>query len=327
MSNIREVARAAGVSVATVSRSLSQPEKVSPATLKKVKDAIDAVGYRPNMLARSFRSARSYALMVLIPDIKNPFFSKVIQAIEDTAQKRGYAVLLGNTREIASREEEYIKRVETKLADGVIQLRPQSMTQPPPEIPWVNACGCEGTPMPSLRIDNVRAAESVIDHLIELGHKRIAVATGKNNNLHTVDRLQGYHNSMERAGLPAQPEWIIEGDYSMHSGQLAAQKILTMSTRPTALFCMNDEMAIGAIQAFSSAGMQVPKDISVTGFDDIVYAEHWSPALTTVAQPANIIGRLATDMLIDIIEGKNFDDFEEVLPTTLLLRESSGPPK
>ena len=155
MSNIRDVARLAGVSVATVSRALSNPEKVSDESLEKVHNAIAQVGYRPNMLARNFRSARAYAVVVLVPDIANPFYSLCIRALEDRAQQNGYAVLLGDTRGTTEREIEYIRRVETRLADGIVQLRPsseKSQNNIPPDIPCVNACGCEYTTVPAIRI-------------------------------------------------------------------------------------------------------------------------------------------------------------------------------
>lgn len=326
MSNIREVAHAAGVSVATVSRALTSPEKVSEESLKKVHDAIKAVGYRPNLLARNFRAAKSFAVVVLVPDITNPFFSQVIQAIEDRAQQKGYAVLLGDTRETSKREQEYVNRVETRLADGVIQLRPQSMSASTENIPWVNACGCEGTPGPSIRIDNVAATKTIVDHLISLGHKRIGIISGLKENPHTIDRLKGYKASLAAAGLPFQQELVAEGDFTMWSGQNAAKQFFRLAEMPTAICCMSDQMALGAIQSIKAHGLRVPEDVSVTGFDDINYAKYWDPELTTVAQPAEEIGSVAMDWLLRIIEGEDLSDKELVLPTELVIRKSCCPP-
>ncbi len=327
MSNIREVAQAAGVSVATVSRALANPEKVSEESLKKVHDAIKVVGYRPNLLARSFRAAKSFCVVVLVPDITNPFFSQVIQAIEDRAQQKGYAVLLGDTRETSKREQEYVNRVETRLADGVIQLRPQSMSSSTQPIPWVNACGCEGTPGPSVRIDNVAAAKTMVDYLISLGHKHIGVISGLKDNPHSIDRLKGYEASLAAAGIPFNKEFVVEGNFTMWSGQNAAKRFLHLRQMPTAIFCMNDEMAIGAIQTLKAEGLNVPNDISVTGFDDINYAKYWDPALTTMAQPAEEIGARAMDMLLRIIEGEELSTVEVVLSSELMIRQSTCPPK
>lgn len=326
MSNIREVALAAGVSVATVSRALTSPEKVSEESLKKVHDAIKAVGYRPNLLARNFRAAKSFAVVVLVPDITNPFFSQVIQAIEDRAQQKGYAVLLGDTRETSKREQEYVNRVETRLADGVIQLRPQSMSASTQDIPWVNACGCEDTPGPSVRIDNIAATKTIVDYLLALGHKSIGVISGLKDNPHTIDRLEGYKASLAAAGLPFKQELIMEGDFTMWSGQNAAKQFFRLKHMPTAICCLNDEMALGAIQTLKAQGLRVPEDISITGFDDIPYAKYWDPGLTTMAQPAEEIGKLAMDTLLRIIEGDDLNNMELVLPAELVIRQSTCPP-
>lgn len=331
MSNIRDVAREAGVSVATVSRALSDPDKVSQASLNKVHAAIDRVGYRPNMLARSFRSAKSYAIVVLVPDITNPFFSEVIRSIEDRAQQKGYAVLLGDTRGLAEREKEYIRRVETRMADGVIQLRPDGPDHPtylPADIQCVNVCGCESTQGPRVRIDNRGAARSVVEYLISLGHKRIGVISGLKGNPHTIDRLAGYQEALDAAGIAFDPNLIAEGDFTTWSGLNSAKQFCTMTERPTAVFCLNDEMAIGAIQTFKSHGLKVPEDISVTGFDDISYARYCDPSLTTVAQPAEEMGKLGMDMLLRLIEGQELAQEENVLPAEFVIRKSTAvPPK
>lgn len=324
MSNIREVAEIAGVSVATVSRALTNPEKVSDESLKKVHAAIQSVGYRPNLLARNFRAAKSFAVVVLVPDITNPFFSQVIQSIEDRAQQRGYAVLLGDTRESSKREQDYVDRVETRLADGVIQLRPQSMSAIRQTIPWVNACGCEGTPGPSIRVDNIKASKTIVDHLVALGHRRIGVISGRRDNPHSIDRLQGYKKGLEQAGLPFSEGLVMEGDFTLWSGQAAASRFFGLEQMPTAICCMNDEMALGAIQTLKSRGLRVPEDISVTGFDDIHYAKYWDPALTTIAQPAEEIGKVAMDLLLRIIEGEDLANLEVLLSTQFMVRQSTA---
>jgi LacI family transcriptional regulator, repressor for deo operon, udp, cdd, tsx, nupC, and nupG len=326
MSNIREVARIAGVSVATVSRALSAPEKVSDSSLKRVQEAIAQVDYKPNMLARNFRSARSYAVVVLVPDITNPFFAQVIQALEDRAQQKGYAVLLGDTRDSNKREDDYIDRVETRLADGVIQLRTcssQKANVAHKDIPWVNACGVETTPGPSVRVDNVAATRAMVEYLVALGHRRIGLVSGLFDNAHSKERRRGFDQAIEAAGLSAEPLWIQEGDFTLWSGISAGESYASMSQRPTAIVCMSDQMAIGVIQALSSRGIRVPDDISVTGFDDIPYAQYGNPSLTTLSQPATAIGTTAMDMLLRIIAGESLQKTEIVLPTQLVIRQST----
>ncbi len=328
MSNIRDVARLAGVSVATVSRALSNPEKVSPESLDKVHKAIAEVGYRPNMVARNFRSARAYAVVVLVPDIANPFYSLFIRALEDRAHQKGYAVLLGDTRGTPERELEYIRRVETRLADGIVQLRPsseKSQNNIPADVPCVNACGCEYTTGPAIRIDNRGAAKSMVNYLISLGHKRIGVISGLKDNPHAIDRLEGYKEALAEAGIPFEKDLIAEGDFTMWSGLNAAFQFCNMKNRPTAIFSMNDEMAIGAMQTLKSQGIRIPEDISVTGFDDIAYAKYSDPSLTTISQPAEEMGKMAMDMLLKVIEGEPLSQRECVLPTEFIIRKSTGP--
>ncbi|HTF96516.1 MAG TPA: LacI family DNA-binding transcriptional regulator [Cellvibrio sp.] len=328
MSNIRDVARLAGVSVATVSRALSNPEKVSPESLDKVHAAIAQVGYRPNMLARNFRSARAFAVVVLVPDIANPFYSLFIRALEDRAHQKGYAVLLGDTRGTPERELEYIRRVETRLADGIVQLRPsseKSQNNIPADVPCVNACGCEYTTGPAIRIDNRGAAKSMVNYLISLGHKRIGVISGLKDNPHAIDRLEGYKEALAEAGIPFEKDLIAEGDFTMWSGLNAAFQFCNMKNRPTAIFSMNDEMAIGAMQTLKNQGIRIPEDISVTGFDDIAYAKYSDPSLTTISQPAEEMGKMAMDMLLKVIEGEPLSQRECVLPTEFIIRKSTGP--
>lgn len=328
MSNIRDVAREAGVSVATVSRALSNPEKVAKKSLEKVHNAIAKMDYRPNMLARNFRSARSYAIVVLVPDIANPFYSLVIRSIEDRAQQKGYAVLLGDTRGTPERELEYIRRVETRLADGLIQLRPHSSTSAnviPPDIASVNVCGCETTTGPSIRIDNRGAARTMVNYLISLGHRRIGVISGLKDNPHAIDRLAGYKESLKEAGIAFDKDLVAEGDFTMWSGLNAAAQFCHMKEPPTAVFCMNDEMALGAIQTLKGHGFKVPEDISVTGFDDIAYAKYCDPSLTTISQPAEEMGKMAMDMLLRIIEGESLNQTECVLPSEFIIRKSTAP--
>lgn len=328
MSNIRDVARLAGVSVATVSRALSNPEKVSAESLAKVHSAIAQVGYRPNMLARNFRSARAYAVVVLVPDIANPFYSLFIRALEDRAQQKGYAVLLGDTRGTPEREMEYIRRVETRLADGIVQLRPsseKSQNNIPPDIPCVNACGCEYTTGPAIRIDNRAAAKTMVNYLLSLGHKRIGVISGLKDNPHAIDRLAGYKEALADAGIPFEKDLVAEGDFTMWSGLNAAFQFCNMKVRPTAVFSMNDEMAIGAMQTLKSQGIRIPEDMSVTGFDDIAYAKYSDPSLTTISQPAEEMGKMAMDMLLKVIEGEPLSQRECVLPTEFIIRKSTGP--
>lgn len=320
---ILDVARAAGLSTATVSRALSAPEKVAQKTREKVLKAVKAVNYRPNMLARNLRSDRSFTVLVLVPGIENPFFGKVTAGIESAAWKRGYSVFLGDTRDSREREKHYSALVETRLADGVIQLSPDYDHNEAPPYPLVHACGCELTEAPSVRIDNAGATKELVEHLVSKGHRRIALITGPVTNPHTIDRLSGYRQGLDGAGIEFDPELVVNGNFSMASGAAAAAAILSINPRPTAIVSMNDEMAIGAIQAFHQKGVSVPGDIALTGFDGIGFAAHSTPPLTTIEQPANEMGEKACDLLIDWIESGKGDESVHVLPHRLIVRESS----
>lgn len=326
MSNIREVSRVAGVSIATVSRAISTPEKVSEAALKKVYAAIKEVGYRPNMMARNFRAIRAYSIVVLVPNLSNLFFATVIRGIEDAAQQKGYGVLLGDTRDSSSREQEYTRLVETRQADGILQLRPHTpgkSLEPHNGIPTVSACGCENTPYPSVRIDNAGAAREIVDYLISQGHRRIGVLAGLPDNPHSNDRLRGYRQSLEATGIGFDPDLLVNGDFTMGSGLMAASHFARMQERPTAIFSMNDEMAIGCIQGLKSAGIRVPEEMSITGFDDIEFARYSDPPLTTIAQPAEELGRTSFNTLLELIEGKELRQTETVLPYEFVVRRST----
>lgn len=324
MSNILDVAKASGLSTATVSRALRSPDKVTPETRAKVLKAVKDVDYRPNMLARNLRSDRSFTVLVLVPGLTNPFFAQVTAGIEATAWRRGYSVFLGDTRDSPEREKHYAQLVETRLADGVIQLSPDPEARQRSSYPMVHACGCERTPAPSVRIDNAGATRELVDLLVAKGHRRIALISGPTANAHTIDRLKGYRQGLEAAGIPFDPDLIVVGNFSMSSGAAAAGEILQMSPRPTAVVSMNDEMAIGALQTFHREGVRVPDDIAITGFDGIGFAAHCTPALTTIVQPAMEMGATACDFLIDRIEGKSSEEGVKVLPHTLVERESSG---
>lgn len=329
MTTILDVAKAAGLSTATVSRALTSPEKVAERTRERVFKAVKAVNYRPNMLARNLRSDRSFTLLVLVPGIANPFFANVTAGIEATAWQRGYSVLLGDTRDSKEREEHYFQQVEMRLADGVIQLSPDytgengAKSRP---YPIIHACGCELTEAPSVRIDNAGATAELVTHLSSLGHRRIALICGPEMNPHAIDRLSGYRRGLEWAGIEFDPELVIEGDFSMGSGLRAVSRIIALSPRPTAILSMNDEMAIGAIQGLFKAGLSVPRDMAVTGFDGIAFSEHSTPGLTTIVQPAEEMGSKACDLLIDWVEGDGHDDTVHVLPHKLVVRESSSGP-
>ncbi len=328
MATIRDVAKEAGLSTGTVSKALSTPEKVSAKNRLKVEAAIKKLKYKPNLLARRFRSSRANTIVVMVPDIANLFFAKLISGIENVAQQAGFNVLLGDTKDTFEREEAFVRMVETRLADGLINLRPSRSCEPllaREGVLSVTASSCENTPGVSVRIDNAAAAEKAVSYLVKLGHRRIGLVTGLKDNPHTADHQKGYCQALQAAGIEFDPALVIEGDFNFWSGISAAEQFSQLADRPTAVFCMSDEMAIAAIKGFADRGLKVPEDVSVIGFDDMEVARYVTPTLTTIAQPAEKIGERAASLLIEQINGHTPAIREHVLPYEFIIRDSVGP--
>jgi LacI family repressor for deo operon, udp, cdd, tsx, nupC, and nupG len=333
VSNIYEVARRAGVSTATVSRVLSRPNVVSAATRRKVMQAVEDMGYAPNSAAKTLRTRRSEKILVTVPDISNPFFSLILQGIQDAAQRDGYAVLLGDTQHDEKREEGYARMLQRKEADGLVFLGhrlPMAAAElaralAPRCAPIVHGCEYSSNlRVPSVHIDNARAAADALDHLYALGHRRIGIVTGPLMSPLSRDRLQGATDRARERGA-ADDLTVARGDFSIDSGAAAAEALLAWNEPPTALFCFNDMMAIGAIASARARGLRVPHDLSVIGFDDIRVAAFMDPPLTTVAQPMREIGEGAVRLLLEILRGDGVQPVSVTLPHTLVVRGSTAP--
>ncbi|MFT6897781.1 MAG: LacI family repressor for deo operon, udp, cdd, tsx, nupC, and nupG [Paraglaciecola sp.] len=331
MTNIRKVADMAGVSVATVSRTLQQPERVSPKTRSKVMAAVNEVGYRPNQMAVNFRSGKTYNIVVLVPTVANVFFARVITGMQKAADQRGYAILLANTLGDPASETNYAKMVQTSQADGLIQLRAfnpfeTAMQKPGKLLPMVNVCEVlDDINCPVVTLDNRAAAKVMTEYLIGQGHQRIALIKGPQFSPLTRQRLAGYRDALTDAGLVFDEELLYAGDFTLQSGYDAAKNILDNKQRPTAVFCENDETAIGAMQCFKQAGLRIPQDISIAGFDDISFSAFSDPPLTTIAQPAEEFGQTAVSLLVDLLEGKVNKASKVIMPFELIVRASTGP--
>jgi LacI family transcriptional regulator, repressor for deo operon, udp, cdd, tsx, nupC, and nupG len=335
LSNIREVAKKAGVSTATVSRVLSRPDVVSPDTRIRVLKAVERLGYAPNSVAKNLRTLKSCKLLVTVPDISNPFFSLILQGIEDMAQKNGYSVLLGDTQHDERREERYALMLKQKEADGLIFLGHRlprvaaSVVQEmsPNCAPIVN--GCEFSAdlgVPSVHIDNAKAASEAMQHLYDLGHRRIGVVTGPLLSPLSRDRLTGALASAKQQGAESDVA-VKHGNFSIRSGSEAADALLSQPNPPTAVFCFNDEMAMGVIITARCRGLRVPDDLSVVGFDDIRFARCVDPPLTTIAQPMREIGEGTVRLLLEILNGSQLAPVSVTLPHTLQVRASTAAPR
>jgi LacI family repressor for deo operon, udp, cdd, tsx, nupC, and nupG len=332
MPTIHDVAARAEVSTATVSRVLSNPEKVSEATRRRVLKAVHQLGYSPNAAAKSLRTLTTRKLLVTVPDIANPFFSLIIQGIEEAALREGYAVVLGDTHHDAEREERYGEMLLRREADGLIFLG-HSMSKSVTALmkknqlaPIVN--GCEYSPslgVPSAHVDNEAAAYEAMSHLYGLGHRQVGVITGPLASPLSRDRLRGAQSCAKDNGAGRQV-MVVNGDFSIESGIAGAARLLAQETPPTAVFCFNDEMAIGVLDYAGRVGKTVPEALSVIGFDDIRFARYMRPALTTISQPMLDIGRETVRLLLGILQGTVTSPVSITLPHKLEIRSSTGAP-
>lgn len=328
---IKDIAALAGVSIATVSRTLRDPDRVSEKTRSRVLDAVKESGYTPNNLGVSLRTSRSGNIVVIIPDVSDSFNSGMIKAIEALAQQRGYSILLGDTQGSETLERSYASMVRSRQADGIIMFShrlpfdvDESKEVYPQIPPLVNSCeemNIEGLPFVS--IDNVTAAYDATKHLIKYGHKDITVITGSMTSPSSKQRVEGYKQAMQEAGLTFNENSVHYAAYTVEEGERVTTEILKQNTPPSAFFCLSDEMAIGCCAAIRSVGLSIPKDISVMGFDNIPFSKYLSPPLTTISQPTKDIGETCIRLLLDIIEGKTPDKTQYILPHELIIREST----
>jgi LacI family repressor for deo operon, udp, cdd, tsx, nupC, and nupG len=327
---IHDVARRAGVSTATVSRALAEPHRVAEATRDTVRRAIAETGFTPNAAARSLRARSTKMILALLPGIGNSFYTPILNAVEDVLSAAGYGMIMGDTRHDSAREEHYDLLVRAGQVDGVMLLTGRlphpSFAELDPTVPI--AIVCNDIPgvdtLPVIEVDNYGATRALIRHLIQNGHRRIAHGCGPADNIEATVRLTAYRAALKEAGIAIDEEIVWQGAFTFAAGGDIARRFLALQDRPTAVFMANDEMAMGFIKTVKDAGLVVPRDVSVAGFDDIEYARYFDPALTTVNQPRNALGRLAAESLIARMTGAAADvPMRTVLPCQLVVREST----
>ncbi len=328
-----DVARLADVSQSTVSQVLNNNLAivVPPVTRQRVLDAIQALGYVPDGAARSLRTRKTYTLASIIPDITNPFYPAVERGIQDVAERHGYDLIVYNTDGIAEKERKCLHSVQRSRVDGVIgvffhtnaeHLRPLLERN----IPVVRLEGrpqeLGSWPLDTLFIDSVGGARTGVGYLIGRGHARIGMIVGSKGP--GPARLLGYHQAHSEAGLPHLESLIQAGDFTEQGGYQAMRALLNLSPRPTAVFAANDLIAMGALVALREAGLVVPEDMAVMGFDDIPAAKLMRPALTTITLFQDKLGRRAAEMLLERLEGTAPEGGRcEESPYELIIREST----
>lgn len=334
MSNIRDVARLAGVSTMTVSRVINKSGYASAATRLRVERAVADLGYVPNVLGRQLRSNRTKTLALVMSDITNPFFTTIARGAEDFAGARGFGVLFCNTDESEVEEIDYVSMLIQRQIDGVLLVPATSSSRSLPllrsrKVPVVVLDRrVRSRHVDVVRSDSEAGAHALVRHLVEFGHRRIAVLAGHKTVSTSVDRVAGFRRALAEAGIEPDPQLIRYGGYHQADGYAMARHILAVSPQATAIFAANNFIAIGAIRAIREAGLRIPSDISIVGFDDL--PDDWSvdPFLTVLAQPAYEFGRRAAELLLERVEGRGLAAASEiVLPGELIVRRSSGPPR
>jgi len=326
---IKDVARAAGVSVATVSRVWNEAAFVSPETRRRVAEVASRLGYSPHGAARSLITRTTYALGVLLPDLYGEFFSEIIRGIDHTAQANGYHILVSSSHDSKDEIDAALRSMRGRV-DGMIIMSPDPEArrtlhalQGNFPVVLLNG-GAESNEFDTITIENHEGARQMTRHLISRGHRRIAMISGPHRNYDATERLRGYKTALAESGIELDESLIVQGDFSELSGHRAVKQLLDLESRPTAIFAANDSMAIGALSALRENHVHVPDDMAVAGFDDIPLARYMNPPLSTVHVDISQLGERAAALLLSSLQNDNRSHEQLQLSTTLVIRASCG---
>ena len=331
---IRDVAKAAGASVSTISAALNNSDYVSAEMRSRIELAIKELKYRPNDLARGLRLRKTHSIAIVVPDLSNHFYVDLVRGAKDYSTSANYTMLVGDSRESWEEERSYLDSFHRRRVDGVLRVpamnTPKSKSSILGDTPVVYADRFPPVRDSSIGwvgIDNAKAAESAMRYLVSLGHRRIGIIVGDASSGTSVERLNGCIAALQRAKIRADRSRIQSGHNDVESGHSRTMQLLTGKDRPTAIFCTNNMMALGAFAAIQEIGLRCPEEISLVGFDDFFWATLLRPKMTVVSQPAREMGMMAARMLIDQIEGRPGLPSPTLLTTQLIVRESCCPPQ
>lgn len=325
---MRQIAERAGVSIGTVSHVINGTAAVREKLRERVLEAIRSLGYQPSQLARGLRRNQTSMLVMMIPDVTNPFFPAVVRGVEDVAYKSGLRLVLCNTDNDPRKEVSYFNEMRAYRPAGWLvipsvdsDLAAHFRLGVGPPIVCVDrqASGWDGD---VVLVANEEGAYQATRHLLRLGHRQIAVITGPLHLANAIERLEGFKRALKEAKLQLEPDYIQEARFERNSGYESALRLLRMLPRPTAIFSCNDLMALGVFLAARELGLHCPDDISIVGFDNLDFAEFTAPALTTVHQPGYQLGTAAARLLVERIHGSKQPVRTVVLPTELKIRNS-----
>lgn len=328
---IHDVARAAGVSVSTISRVLNNKDDVAPETTERVRRVMQELNYTASLAAKSMRSRTSKVIGLILPEVTEPFDVEIIKGAGVAIRDSGYDLLIYTSGSPppgrrASWELEQLTLLKGGLTDGCIIVTPSAPSFPNPErIVVIDPLG-DGASVPSVIARNRVGALYVMEYLTGLGHRRIGFIGGRPDTLSASRRFIGYRDGLELAGIPFDPSLVQDGDYSRTGGQIAARRLLARDDRPTAIFAASDQTAFGVMDVASAMGIRIPEALSVVGFDNIPEAAQVMPKLTTVDQSIREMGEIATRLLLDMMRGKMPEEPLIKVPTSLVIRESCQPP-
>jgi LacI family transcriptional regulator len=329
---MRDVAERAGVSATTVSHVINGTRPVSEELRTRVLAAMDALDYRPNLLARSLRRGQAYLVGMIIPDVSNPYFAEVARGVEDTVCVQDYSVILCNTDNDPRRERLYATALTRNQVGGMLLasvdvsaddyrvLRAQRIP-----LVMINR-DAPGEAVDQVLTNSVRGGYLATRHLVELGHRRIACITGPSQTTPSAERVTGYRQALREEGIEGNGRLVLRGDFQYGGGYRLARQLLTSSDPPTAVFAVSDMMALGVLCAAQEMGLKVPADLSVVGYDDIQLASFTSPPLTTVFQPKYETGVLAATLLLERMRDRELPPRRRVLDVRLESRQSCAPP-
>ncbi|MEA3334648.1 MAG: LacI family DNA-binding transcriptional regulator [Chloroflexota bacterium] len=328
---MRDVAERAGVSVTSVSHVINETRPVSIELRERVLEAMRELGYHPNRLARSLRSGKTHTVGIIVPDNANPFFAEIVRGIEDTSFEHGYSLILCNSDADLGKEEYYIGVLTEKQVDGILFMAAgastdhiQSLLERHVPVVVVDR-EVPGVTVDTVLADNARGGWLATRHLIEIGHRRIGCISAPVNLTLSAERVDGYRQALQEAGIPIDEALIVPGNFNLGGGYRATQQLLALGEPPTALFSGNDLMAVGAICAACEAGRHVPVDLSVVGFDDIPLALYTNPPLTTIRQPNYNMGVAAATMLLERVRDPELPPRRIMLQIELQIRRSTSP--
>ncbi|MGC9522988.1 MAG: LacI family DNA-binding transcriptional regulator [Anaerolineae bacterium] len=329
---MRDVANLAGVSIATVSHVVNGTRHVEEDTKARVLASIQELGYRPSGIARSLATNETKTIGVVVSDVRNHFFGELLSGIEDVMRPQGYRLTLCNTAEILERETLYLNYLLEQRVDGIIAAATSrkwdvltQFDQTQTKVVYVDRL-FEGLSAPYVGVDNVGAAYEGTQYLIDKGHRKIGILAGFQRLSTMRERLRGYKQAMEDAGLDIRDEWIVEGPLEVLEGKKAMLQLLGLPNPPTAVFISNNFLSLGALLAVKEAGTRCPEGVSMLGFDDHPWAEVSNPPLTVIRQPSEEVGRTAAELLLELINGDEPDEIHIQLQCELVQRESCCAP-